>query len=164
MAWETSIAAFLPPQQRSRAQPVLAPGQLLLVPAFREELGAIAEDSAKFAAFSRDLILESARILVRYGISSVEAFKQADRQARSYLFDDPRLRGNLTFPELSFLVAPHQHLPLIRRGRDEGSIRGVGYSARISFLCATPEASRWMHSNFPGNGQSNPQGAGGSCE
>ena len=101
----------IPPHQRLRVPPVLAPAQLMLVPAFREELGAIAADSTKFAAFSRDLIIESAHILARYGISSVEASKQADKRARGYLFEDLRLRGNLTFPELRFLVALNQHLP-----------------------------------------------------
>ena len=89
----------------------MTPEQLLLVPEFRTELDAIAAASGKFAAFSRDLILETAHILVRYGIASVEAFKQADKQARNYLFEDLRLRENMTFPELSFLVALNQHLP-----------------------------------------------------
>ena len=44
--------------------------------------------------------MDSAHILVRYGIQSLEAFKQIDKQARGYLFDGLRHREQMTFPEL----------------------------------------------------------------
>ena len=93
----------------------MAPHQLLLVPDLRGELISPTRASNKLAPFSENLVLDSAHILVRYGILTVEAFKQTDRPASCYLFEDHRHRGQMTFPELSFMAALNQHLPLILR-------------------------------------------------
>ena len=161
--WKKSFDVSLPATNSASA-----PLQFWLITSFLRfpplgELGAIAEAPGKFAAFPRDLIPESAHMLAMYGISSVEASKQTDKQARGYLFEDLRMRGDVAFPEISFSAALSQHPPFTGRIGD-GSILGVGHSARTSFLCATFAASRWIFSTFPGNGQSNPKRAGGSGE
>ena len=66
--------------------PVLAPHQLLLVPALRGELPPLARASNKLAVSSANLVLYSAHILVRYGILTAEAFNQTDRQARAAIY------------------------------------------------------------------------------
>ena len=66
--------------------PVLAPRQLLLVPALRDELLTLARASNKLAVFSANLVLDPAHIMGRYGILTVESFKQTDRQARAAIY------------------------------------------------------------------------------
>ena len=56
--------------------------QVLLAPSLVDELQAIARASAKLSDFQPNRIMDSAHILVRYGIQSLEAFKQIDEQAR----------------------------------------------------------------------------------
>ena len=80
--------------------PQLNPNHVLLAPGLMGGPQAISRDSAKIAAFRTNQILDSAHILARYGAQSVEAFKQIDRQARGYLFEDLRRRDQMTFPEL----------------------------------------------------------------
>ena len=80
--------------------PQLSQNQVLLVPSLADELQAIARASEKLSAFQPIHIMDSAHISARYGIQSLEAFKQTDRQARGYLFDDLRRREQMTFPEL----------------------------------------------------------------
>ena len=78
----------------------LSQNQVLLAPSLAGELQSIARASAKLSAFHPNRIMDSAHILARYGIQSLEAFKQIDKQARGYLFEDLRRREQMTFPEL----------------------------------------------------------------
>ena len=80
--------------------PQLSQNQVLLVPSLVDELQAIARASAKLSAFQPNHIVGPAHILLRYGIQSLEAFNQIDKQARGYLFEDLRRREQMTFPEL----------------------------------------------------------------
>ena len=81
--------------------PQLSPNQVLLVPSLVDELQALAKASAKLAAFQPNQLMDAAHTMVRYGIQSLEAFKQIDKQARGYLFEDLRHREQMTFPELA---------------------------------------------------------------
>ena len=50
-------------------------------------------------------------MIVRYGIISIESFRQMGKQALTYLFEDLGKRERKTYPELSFLIAMNHHLP-----------------------------------------------------
>ena len=98
--------------------PRMRPEQLPQVDTLTTELlGVQLSSSSRFQPLTEDRIRESSAILVRYGIPTVEAFKQAEKQARSYLSEDLRQREQRNFPELSFLITPSQHLtPHIQGG------------------------------------------------
>ena len=96
--------------------PVSAPRRLLLAPTLRGELLSPARACNKLSDFSENLASDSAHVLVRYGILTAGASNQTDRQARGYLSEDLRQREQMALPELSFLVALNQHLPLIPMG------------------------------------------------
>ena len=67
--------------------PVLAPRHLLLASALREELAALTRAPNRLSPFPKTSFLDPpAHILVRYGVVSIEASKQTERQARGYLF------------------------------------------------------------------------------
>ena len=80
--------------------PQFSQNHVLLAPSLADELQAIARASAKLSAFQPNHIVGPAHILLRYGIQSLEAFNQIDKQARGYLFEDLRRREQMTFPEL----------------------------------------------------------------
>ena len=96
---------------RATRFPQIIPEQLDQLLPLREEITALTRGSARFSAFRPSLITDSANMLVRYGIHSAEAFRQTDKQARAYLFEDFRQREQKTYPELSFIIAMNQHLP-----------------------------------------------------
>ena len=91
----------LPPRQRLLPVriPQLNPHQVLLVPGLMGELQAIARGSAELSAFQPNQIMGTAHILVRYGVQSLGAPKQIDKQARCYLFEDLRRREQMASPD-----------------------------------------------------------------
>ena len=92
-------------------------GKLPEVGILTTELLAVRNSSSRFQPFVEARIQESAAILLRYGLPTVEYFRKADKQAMSYLFGDLRQREQRTFHELSFPIALSQHLlPHIQGG------------------------------------------------
>ena len=77
-------------------------------------------------------------MLARYGILSIESFRQVDKQARTYLFEDLRQREQKTYPELSFLIAMNQNLPPHSQGGAAKDIRFVELDIPRSLLTYTP--------------------------
>ena len=91
-----------PSRDRPRARNArflqLQPDQLIHLNSLAIELNALTQGSARFASFGANLITDSAQMLTIYGISPIEAFRQMDKQARTYLFGDLRQREHKTYP------------------------------------------------------------------
>ena len=67
--------------------------------------------ATKFEAFNLDRLWESAIILVRYGINTLEAFRTTDGQARKYFFEDLRKKDKLSFLEMGLILKLNRHIP-----------------------------------------------------
>ena len=63
-----------------------------------DELNALTHGPARFASYGRNLITDSAQMLIIYGIFPIESCRQMGKQARTYLFEDSRRRGQETYP------------------------------------------------------------------
>ena len=82
------------------------------VTALFAELIIVATTNSKFEAFPPGRVLEPANILVRNGISTIEAFRATDDTARKYLPDDYRETERLPYAHLYFMFELSRHIPL----------------------------------------------------
>ena len=88
----------------------MAEAQEELADALSSDLLAIARGHSKFAPFRTDRIVDSASLLVRYGLGSIETFRTTEEQARRYLFEDLRKTEQLNVPNPIFLCELDQHV------------------------------------------------------
>ena len=91
--------------------PPLSEDQVDLAEALAHDLMDIAHAHSKFASFEPDRVAESAKLLVRYGLETAEAFRTTDELARKYLFEDLRRTEHLNFLQICFLPKLARHIP-----------------------------------------------------
>ena len=96
------------PKSQARQPP---PADPHLVNDLYRELKHVVDSTAKFEAFSTEQTWESAMVLVRYGIKSLESFRTTDDQARKYLFEDLRKTEKLSFREIALILKLNKHIP-----------------------------------------------------
>ena len=106
-----------------------------LVEKLPKELSEVVKASVKFEAYDSQMVNDSAHVLVRYGILSLERFRTTDGQARKYLFEDIRKTEKLSFREISLNLKLNKHTPTRPKNiRKEHSIYGDRHTSRpISF-------------------------------
>ena len=110
-----------PPQPKAR--PPSPPERESLRAKLFDELCTTADSNPKFEAFTTIRIAETADILVRNGIPSLEAFRTTDEMARRFLFEDLRKCERLQFSQLAFLFKLARHIPPHDQKVSEKNIR-----------------------------------------
>ena len=90
---------------------------------FYRELTLIVQGNAKFDSFSDNRIWDSAELLVRYGIGSIEGFRTTDDADRKYLFEDLRKAEKKSFLDLALILKLNRHIPPHDQKTSEKNIR-----------------------------------------
>ena len=82
---EEHESALPPTDTRRPIPPPLSDEQLVFAAALARDLLEIKRAHSKFATFGDERVSDSAHLLVRYGLESVEACRTTDEQARRFL-------------------------------------------------------------------------------
>ena len=94
-----------------------------LVTQLYEELRVVVQAHNKFEQFDLTRVWDTAVLLVRYGIPSLESFRTTDDQARKYLFEDFRKAEKLSFAEIALVLKLNRHIPPHDQKTSEKNIR-----------------------------------------
>ena len=120
---EGDLAELPAPLQRRPIPPPLTELQTVLAEALAADLLNIKNARSEFASFCDGRIAESASLLVRHGLETVEAFRTTGEQARRFLFEDLRKTEQLNFIQLSFPLKHARHIPPHDKKLSAGNIR-----------------------------------------
>ena len=117
---EKSEAPHKTPEPTNRRP---GPSRKSLIDKLPEELATVVAAHAKFEHFDHDRVWDTASLLVRYGIPSLEIFRTTDDTASQCLFEDLRKSEKLAFTDLALVLKLNRHIPPRDQKTSEGDIR-----------------------------------------